>query len=352
MNESEHLLVFTDACSKGHRLFGQVKYCPFCGVAVVQMEAVVEQVVTPPSQPVVMKPQKHETVAPIMQPTLQPENIVTAREPKPVQPPLSEPITASVPGMEQTAQPEPKQQHQIPPAQQPPLELPKSAPAAPLYPSSAATKKSIPMWVLATGGLIVLFALFQIFGGGKTLAPEQSVADASRPATAPTSKSTPGLHKNSPPKKTTEPFSAGGQPAPASVPESSTASEVKRKPAETVALAPNCPAGEISNKTRGMISSNNWGDASQFINRQLDQNLECSSNRELLMLQDMALELKKYMRDKNPRSAKSGFDSLIDKYGGKTDLTHMRGFFTDVLNKENNCAASGGTWDPARFACN
>lgn len=123
MNELDHLLVFTDACSKGHRLFGRVKYCPFCGVAVVQMEAVVEQVITPPSQPVVMKPQKHEPAAPTMQPTLQPEIKATAPEPaKPVQPPLPEPITASVPGLEQAAQPEPKQQHQIPQVPQPALD--------------------------------------------------------------------------------------------------------------------------------------------------------------------------------------------------------------------------------------
>lgn len=346
MDKSDQVLAFAEACSKGHRLFGRVKYCPFCGVAVVQPNAATMQVDIP-SPPPMVAPQKNETAAPTPQPTVQPEIKVTASEPaKPLRMPIPEPIKVLAPEPEQPVQPETKQQPQIPPVQQPPLESPKPEPSTPLPPLLMDEKKSFPKWVMAIGGLIVLLILIQMFGGGKTKAPDE-VPEAS-PVPATTFVPTPRTPKKSSPPKWPE------QPAPASAPVS-TPEQMTQKPVETATLAApkeDCPMGEISSKTRSMINGNNWGEASQFINRQLDQNPTCSSNKELLMLQDMALELKKYMRDKNPRSAKSGFESLIDKYGNKSDLTRMRGVFNDALNKENDCAASGRTWDPASFACN
>ena len=115
---------FAEACSKGHRLFGRVKYCPFCGVAVAQPNATTVQADAPSSPPVVA-PQKNEIAAPIPQPAVQPEIKVTASEPvRSVQTPILEPIKVLAPEPEQPAHPETKQQPQVPPTQQPPLESP------------------------------------------------------------------------------------------------------------------------------------------------------------------------------------------------------------------------------------
>lgn len=352
MDNLDQVPEFAEACSKGHRLFGRVKYCPFCGVAVVQPDAATKQAGTPSALPVA-EPQKSETAVPTPQPALQPEIKAPAPESaRAVQPPIPEPVNVPVPEPEQPAQPGTKQQPPIPPAPQPPLESPKPEPRTPLPPLLMAEKKSFPKWVMAAGGLIAILILIQMFGGGKTEAPE--LPAATMPSADSTPVPTPKPPKKSLLKKSPEPSSAAEQPAPDYPPETEARVKQKPEPAPSVSTTPreDCPAGEISSKTRSMISDRNWGGASQFINRQLDQIPACSSNKELLMLQDMALELKKYMRDKNPRSARSGFDSLIDKYGNKSDLTKMRGLFDDALNKENDCAASGRTWDPAGFACN
>ncbi|MHB0986393.1 MAG: hypothetical protein ACYC05_12485 [Sulfuricella sp.] len=90
MDKSDQAPAFAEACAKGHRLFGKVMYCPFCGVAVVQPNAATVQADTPSSPPVVA-PQKNETAAPIPQPAVQQKIEVAASEPtKQVQPPISE----------------------------------------------------------------------------------------------------------------------------------------------------------------------------------------------------------------------------------------------------------------------
>lgn len=184
MSEVDQLPAFAEACSKGHQLFGKVKYCPFCGVAVVQPDAPTTQTDTAPSQPVVtMEPPRNEITAPIAQPAIHQDiKELTAEPVKTVQTPLPEPAVIPTPDLEQAAQLETEQQPQMQPPQPQRSDSQKldpiaSAPSSPK--SSTAKAKPFPMWMVVAGGLIV--ALIWLFDGNKSTIPEQAATDAARP---------------------------------------------------------------------------------------------------------------------------------------------------------------------------
>jgi hypothetical protein len=327
MSEIKQAAAFTEVCTKGHRLFGKVSYCPFCGVEVTPV--------------VVIKPQLPESTPELE--TIDLEAIdLEGIELEAIEPEIAKPEIA-------------KPEITKPEITKPEIVKPSSGsdpvvntPVKPL-PNSG----GFPRWMLVLAGLIVIFALFKMNDGGDSVTTDPILADAVQ-APEVSIEPTPEPLAEPVPEPVAEPTPEPiSEPSPEPTPVPMSAPEPKPEPAPVRQQSlPECPAENIAATTRSQVSSQKWVQASQFINQQLEKHAACATNKELLMLQDLALELKKYTRDHNPRSAKSGFESLIDKYGDKADLIKLRDFFNKALNEENNCAASGGNWDSDNFSCN
>jgi len=237
MNEPDHSQVFTDACSRGHRLFGLVKYCPFCGLVVVQTVAEM----------------KVENVA-TSQLTLQPEvKAAAAKSVRAVQPSIPEPINVPTPQLEQPIQPVTEPLSQITEPQSAKVS-PNAEPVIHLQPSPillTKNKKYFSIWGGGAAGLVVLLILFEMF---KTAAPERSVPEVTKPVTDDQPRvQTQKSHKKSFPKKVPEPIPAPKQldAMPVVIPNSAPPKQ-KAKPRE------NEKAIELLGEARKYIAQGNY----------------------------------------------------------------------------------------------
>jgi hypothetical protein len=384
MSEIEKAATFVDVCSKGHRLFGIVSYCPFCGVEVTPAVATKPKVPVLKEEPVVTEP-LNARLKPIFTDTSVGTTKVAETEEQVEEDPEFDPLydkavaivlkthrpsisslqrqlrigynrTARMiermerDGLVTSMQNDGNREVLGPKAKESKLAEPKATES-----SVTQTKAGgLPKWILVVIGLVVIFVLFKMNNSADFVSESQTLADAIQ-SLEPLPEPMPELASNPLPEgivgATPEPIFVEPSSEPTPVAFSEPEPKAEPEPIRQQSLA-DCPAENIAATTHSQLSGQKWVQASQFINQQLEKHATCATNKDLLMLQDLALELKKYTREHNPRSAKSGFESLIDKYGDKQDLTKMRDFFNKVLNEENDCAASGGNWNSNNFSCN
>lgn len=341
-------------CGAGHSLMGNVKYCPYCGIPVVSAASAASKAetklaaVNPAETKIEDSPASKAQATP--EPASKTESGITPTDEVKLAPPAVQ-NDARIPAKKtkmsvapNTAKNAASKKQSIPPSQQ---TNDSSATRAKVI--APTEKKSSFPYLLIFAVVFLSFKALSFFSNERNEDSESQVL--SSPDRLPPTNANldedygPDLSLPAPLEaplpQETEYFETEEVYPSVHVEEKLTAV----KPADT------CPVSDIDAEINTLVQASQFIEALDFLTQKLQQNSACKQNRNLLLLQDVLLQLKQYKQTKNARHAVSGFEALIYKYGNEPDLIELKNHFASLIDQENDCAASGGDWNPDAMRC-